>query len=754
MDKLTPDLLKMYRRKAVTPVIIEAKPGLFESVRSQLKSIVPISLLEAKFHTFLPRITPLIEFPLTKWKEIKTFSMIATVLTPELIEEVAQWRDVQRIYPDYIKWALSTVPPQGVFKDYKGKPFTSTFWTKKMMGLDRANAKGFTGKGITTVVIDSGARITHEQLRGRVRSLTAAPEKGMSGEDSNGHGTYCNSVVGGRYAIDRRYKAPVEGMAPDCNLISIQALGFIVGMGCSSDIIKAMELSIGLDAKCVSMSLGSDDAPKDEDNPEAKAINKLVEAGIIPCVAAGNAGPNPSTVGSPGSCLNSLTVAAWDELEGKVADFSSRGPTAGDGYIKPDVAAPGVRINSALVGFLDGITDPSQPHYGPISGTCLVRDVNIYTPDGPVELGDLKIGDAVYSYSFDGMATIGKVVNIIDQGVKEIYEVTTGDGRKLVATGNHPILAGKSDRVPYWRRVDQLTRNHELVIPGLNPLPAQELDELISVEIAKTLGYFLADGWITRTKRRHQNWQVCTSLDGEWFFKTFGIPCKPYEKNWLYTYSKRLALALTLLGFGQPHKKARLPRWVYHLSREKIKAFIDGFAKGDAHIDGLGGYWFELASEWLVRDLKYLCDWAGYKAYGVKYRERLNKPPHSKNAKIWKSWQVYINPAYMPRFTRVKKVERIGEDRVFDITVEPYPHFIAEGLVVHNSMATPHCAGLVTCMAQLYREKIGRELTVDEVKRMMEKLGPNQPKDTNVGWGLITWDIVEQWVSTEYGVAV
>jgi subtilisin family serine protease len=64
-------------------------------------------------------------------------------------------------------------------------------------------------------------------------------------------------------------------------------------------------------------------------------------------------------------------VAAWDELEGKVADFSSRGPTSGDGYVKPDVAAPGVRINSALVGFLDGLTDPSQPHYGAISGTSM-----------------------------------------------------------------------------------------------------------------------------------------------------------------------------------------------------------------------------------------------------------------------------------------------------------------------------------------------------------------------------------------------
>ena len=156
-----------------------------------------------------------------------------------------------------------------------------------------------------------------------------------------------------------------------CNLISIQALGFIIGMGTSSDILQAMEMSIGLGAKVVSMSLGSDDAPKDEDNPEAKAINELVDRGIIPCVAAGNSGPDASTVGSPGSCLNSLTVGALDELKGEIADFSSRGPTAGDGYIKPDIMTPGVRINSALIGYLDNMVDPTQPRYGPISGTSM-----------------------------------------------------------------------------------------------------------------------------------------------------------------------------------------------------------------------------------------------------------------------------------------------------------------------------------------------------------------------------------------------
>ena len=369
MDKIVPDLLRTYQRVA-SPVIIEARKDVFDKVRSSLREIVPTRLLEARFHTFMPRILPLIEFPLTKWKELKTFNMIATVLTPNLIEEVAQWGEVQRIYPDYIKWALQTVPSEGIFKDYRDKPFTSTSWTKRMLGLDRANRQGFTGKGITTVVIDTGARVTHEQLR-RVKALTAMPEKGGSGEDSNGHGSWCTACVGGSYAFDRRYKVSVEGMAPECTLISIQALGFIVGMGTTSDILQAMEMSIGLGAKVVSMSLGSDDAPKDEDNPEAKAINELVNRGIFPCIAAGNSGPDPETVGSPGSCLNSLTVGAWDEIEGKVADFSSRGPTARDGYIKPDMVAPGVRVNSALIGLLDQMTDKTQTRFGPISGTSM-----------------------------------------------------------------------------------------------------------------------------------------------------------------------------------------------------------------------------------------------------------------------------------------------------------------------------------------------------------------------------------------------
>lgn len=367
-DRLTSLLQKVYRQKVVTPVIVKVKHNFFENARAMLRDLVPVSLLQAQFGSFLPRVGGLVEFPLSKWKEIPTFDMIATVLTPNIIEEVVQWREVETIYPDFLKWALQTVPPDGMFEDKKGIPFSSTFWTKKLVGANKANEQGFKGEGITVAVIDTGARVSHQQLR-RVKMLTAMPEKGGSGADSNGHGSHCVSTVGGAYAIDRKYNIPCEGMAPDCNLVSIQALGFIIGIGFSSDIIQAMEMCIKLDAGVVSMSLGSEDPPPDLENPEAEVINKLTEDGRIIVVAAGNSGPSSGTIGSPGSCANALTVGAWDEIEGSLAEFSSRGPV--HGLVKPDVVAPGVRIDSALVGYLDGMVDKTQIKFGAISGTSM-----------------------------------------------------------------------------------------------------------------------------------------------------------------------------------------------------------------------------------------------------------------------------------------------------------------------------------------------------------------------------------------------
>ncbi len=78
--------------------------------------------------------------------------------------------------------------------------------------------------------------------------------------------------------------------------------------------------------------------------------------------SAGNDGPNPTTLGSPGTAKNVLTVGATENVrDDGVADgcmysgannaddtatFSSRGPTT-DGRAKPDITAPGTHVQGA-----------------------------------------------------------------------------------------------------------------------------------------------------------------------------------------------------------------------------------------------------------------------------------------------------------------------------------------------------------------------------------------------------------------------
>jgi hypothetical protein len=58
-------------------------------------------------------------------------------------------------------------------------------------------------------------------------------------------------------------------------------------------------------------------------------VNELSEeTGALFVVAAGNAGPTPYTIGSPGAADAALTVGAVDSTDA-VADFSSHGPRVG-----------------------------------------------------------------------------------------------------------------------------------------------------------------------------------------------------------------------------------------------------------------------------------------------------------------------------------------------------------------------------------------------------------------------------------------
>jgi subtilisin family serine protease len=373
-------LLRRLYAKLIQPVIIEfTSAEAMKSAIPDLKTYIDTSQL-APLHppaslkeilTGRDRVLSRFQNPLSTFKILERFNMVAMPLFPRDIEEIATWPEVAKIYPDRIVTALQypTVPPEHQYTSPTGQKFTTVTHTKALMGADQANKEGYTGEGIIVAVPDTGGSPTHEMTR-QMEYYSTMREKGQV-KDTNGHGQWCVSTIGGREWFDRTLMVKLEGVAPKCHLIGIKCLGFVIGAGFDSDVLEAMQLAIERGAHIVSMSLGSEEVPSDPaDDPQIKAVDEMVKNGIIPVIACGNSGPAPGTVNSPGCADNALTVGAYDPFTGLVADFSSRGPTPW-GTIKPDVVAPGVNIYSGCLGLLDPVGDGIYNHFAVLSGTSM-----------------------------------------------------------------------------------------------------------------------------------------------------------------------------------------------------------------------------------------------------------------------------------------------------------------------------------------------------------------------------------------------
>lgn len=306
------------------------------------------------------------------------FRLMSTILSRTDIYDLAEDPRIEKIFYDAPMFALVSVPKEGVYEwmhGRKGTLFTTTYWTKKLIGADVANQKGFTGEGMKVAVTDTGLALHHLQMGWRTQFETVMP---FQRDDSNGHGTWCATCIAGKRAEDYRKskklgkKVLVEGMAPDANLLAIKCLGYVIGTGSTSQIIKAMEMAMNWGADVVSMSLGGkEEAEKPEDDPYYTVLEAYDQKNITATIAAGNSGPKPNTVGSPGALPQALTVGACDPIHDcKVASFSSRGPTNW-GDTKPDIVMPGVRIDSGSTGILDVAEDKVEDRFAILDGTSM-----------------------------------------------------------------------------------------------------------------------------------------------------------------------------------------------------------------------------------------------------------------------------------------------------------------------------------------------------------------------------------------------
>jgi serine protease AprX len=219
-------------------------------------------------------------------------------------------------------------------------------------------------------VIDSGIHGVEDlkDAQGQNRILYNLDSLGGGADDQYGHGTHVAGIIGGngKNSICSNCDVTIRGIAPSVNIINFHALGQ-AGQGTDSSVIGAINKAIALkdqyNIRVMNLSLGRPVYESYALDPLCKAVEAAWKAGIVVVVAAGNDGrTNYATyngygsITAPGNDPFVITIGAMntkgtaDRSDDVMTSYSSKGPTAIDHIVKPDLVAPGNRVVSLQTG--------------------------------------------------------------------------------------------------------------------------------------------------------------------------------------------------------------------------------------------------------------------------------------------------------------------------------------------------------------------------------------------------------------------
>lgn len=287
------------------------------------------------------------------------------------LEEFASRRDVRSINHD--KWMFVGLMDV----------------SRPLIGADQVeNTLGFDGSGIDVAVLDTGIDFAHPAL-----APVMGTQQDFTGEgvgDGVGHGTH---VAGTIASNDKTFR----GVAPGATVHDYKILGTVNQpvSTTASICISGIQQAVSDGRHVLSNSWGFTHADgywtcADGTCIVCTAANAAMDSGSVFVVAAGNEDNDTCSsydthLRCPGHATLPITVAATDDADA-MGSFSSLGPTA-DGRAKPDIAAPGVGINSCEAGAtgfvsMDG-TSMACPH---VSGLCAL----MLEKNGTLTPGDVK----------------------------------------------------------------------------------------------------------------------------------------------------------------------------------------------------------------------------------------------------------------------------------------------------------------------------------------------------------------------------
>lgn len=221
-----------------------------------------------------------------------------------------------------------------------------------------AHEQGYFGRGVGVAVVDTGIALHKDFVEGgnRVIAFVDFISRKAEAYDDNGHGTHVAGIIGGSgYSSKGKYM----GIAPECNFIGVKVLDQR-GDGNISDVLAGLQWIIDnrkkYNIRIVNISVGTSAKDNlDENSLLVQGVNAVWDSGIVVVVAAGNNGPGPMSISTPGISRKVITVGSSDDNvavevfgSNRTKDYSGRGPTPFC-IKKPDIVAPGSNIISCNI---------------------------------------------------------------------------------------------------------------------------------------------------------------------------------------------------------------------------------------------------------------------------------------------------------------------------------------------------------------------------------------------------------------------
>jgi len=321
----------------------------------------------------------------------------------DFIQNTMKNKDVTFVVPDYeIAWIPSTEgeqvssPTEQVTPFSVGnlEPFYGYLWGMDAIDAPEAWNAGYTGKGASVFVLDSGIDAEHPDLAPNLNTVIS--RSFINNEDWNIRpGTFFNhgSHVAGTIAAAQNGRG-VIGVAYEAELVAVKVLSEYSGSGPFSSISAGIVYAGDNSADVINMSLGATlnkngklvDANgvaykipakyiMEIVNAQQRAVDYAFQKGSLLIASAGNDGVNydgnSAYIKLPGGLNNIVTISAtapegWNFDPSSNYDVPSSYTTHGRSLV--DLAAPG---GDADVSILDAIVSTGSTGYYFSAGTSM-----------------------------------------------------------------------------------------------------------------------------------------------------------------------------------------------------------------------------------------------------------------------------------------------------------------------------------------------------------------------------------------------